>query len=84
MATFSARMCWMLCRWLAPRIGTPHVDVLDRIVTGMALDEIEDLPSVVEGVRYFMRNKTNPVPPKKQWLLEGPKAGPSISWPNVL
>jgi len=70
MATFSARMCWMLYDWLVPRIGAPHVKVLERVVAGMALDEIEDLRPVVEAARSFMQNPTNPVPPRKRCLID--------------
>ena len=72
MATFSARACWMLYNWLVPRVGTPHVDVLDRIVNSMRLDEIDELSDVLERVRTFMQNPMNPVPPRKRWPLDAP------------
>jgi hypothetical protein len=42
--------------WFEPRMGPLLVDALDRVVTGMALHEIDDLRPRLDRIRRFMRD----------------------------
>jgi len=69
---FARQISGFMYEWLAPRVGSRHAEMLDRIVVGMALDEIDDLRSIIHSIGRFLRDPTNP------GHLPRPNAAPAI------
>lgn len=61
-AAFSARLSLVLVKWVAAHVGVPHIEMLDRVVAAMALNELDDLRPVLARARDFLQDPRYPIP----------------------